>query len=380
MRHAHVPRFRLSSLPIAALALVLAAGPLAAHELVAVRGDVAVSGGEQLCFTLQPESATSVRVLVRTRFSSRVPRGRVELDGAAGPSFLDAAEEFSFVVRPVGVHRLVLRLDEGATLDRLIIENRDGPVIESDCARYEEDQRRRVEGPARTEEPPVDRLGRPPAGSQPPAGTAPTDDQAGTATGGVVPAGTELEVKMNGTVSTQTAYVGQRFTTELVRPQADRDGRVVLPEGTRVEGRVVATKDAGRYGRSELRLAFDRAVLPDGRSVDVQGSLQRLGEGSAKKQGAIIAGSAAGGALLGQILGGDTESSVLGAIIGGGIAAGTIGAKKGESVVVPAGTVLGVRLEEAVEIPGPREDTSRAPRTESTPRQEDDWGWVNEGR
>ena len=58
-----------------------------------------------------------------------------------------------------------------------------------------------------------------------------------------------------------------------------------------------------------------------------------------------MGGSAAGGALLGQILGHDTKSTAAGAAIGGAIAAGVLASKKGEDVEVPAGTLLEIPLD-----------------------------------
>jgi len=350
--------FRFPFRPLAAAlgGLALLAGGLAvpaarAAELTVVGGaPVSLAGGEQACFTLSPSSGDPARVLVRIHFTSAVPAGHVELDGVAGPEFWSAAEEFVFVVQPAGTHRLALRLNAPATIDRLVVENQNGSVGDGDCSRYEEDQRRRVEA---SQPPPADSINRlgsaPPAQPPPPpAAPQPTYEQPAPAPAAVVPVGTELELRMQGSLSTASAYVGQRFSTELVSDVTGAGGGLALPAGTRVEGTVTKTKDAGRFGRSEMALAFDRAVLADGREVALAGSLQRVGKGSAKKQGGIIAGSAIGGAILGDILDIDPK---LGAVVGGAIAAGSIAAKPGESISLPAGTLLGVKLESDAQVP-----------------------------
>ena len=74
------------------------------------------------------------------------------------------------------------------------------------------------------------------------------------------------------------------------------------------------------------------------------------GKGWTKKQGATIGGAAAGGALLGQILGHDTKSTAAGAIVGGAIASGVVMSKKGEDVAIPASQDITLPLEQTVRV------------------------------
>jgi hypothetical protein len=313
-------------------------------------------------------------MLVRVRFKGAVPRGHVTLDGAKSAAFRERSEEFAFVVDPRGTHRVELVLDERATIDWLSVASTESTIIQESCSNYEFDSRRRVdlavdqpesvnrfeteeerrareaeerrrrdEDLRRDEERRREETGYPT--------TSYPDTRPASGAGAVIPAGTEMSLTLQNEIDTRNAYVGQNFTTTL-----DHDvlvnGKVALPSGTRVEGHVVETQDAGRFGRSKLKLGFDRATLRDGTSVPLQGTVQRLGKGSAAKQGGIIAGSAVGGAILGKVLGG-SDGALLGAILGGGIAAGSIGAKEGEPIVVPAGSVLTISLDNNAQIPYP---------------------------
>ena len=78
-------------------------------------------------------------------------------------------------------------------------------------------------------------------------------------------------------------------------------------------------------------------------------SLSRFAK-SAGKTAAIIGGSAAGGALLGKILGGSTQDIAAGAVVGGGIGTGIAAGTKGKALVIPAGTDLALTLDQPLTI------------------------------
>ena len=353
----------------AALALTLAAASAVAatspaRTFTVVSGDVRLRGDEQVCFRLSDDRAPSDRIVIRLRFTGRIPDGRLELDGAVSERFSRSSEEIPFLVDPRGTHRLKLDIPSGTSVDQLTITSTEAMVIQETCATYELEESRRVridtpaEAPTNVFETPEERAARERA-SYPtgPTSTAPAPVTSSTSNaseyGGRIPSGTEMSLTLQSGINTKDAYAGQIFTSYLDHDVV-ADGRVLLPEGTRVEGHVVESKDAGRFGRSSLKLGFDKAILPDGRTASLTASVERIGKGSAAKQGGIIAGSAVGGAILGKILGGDDKDALLGAIVGGAIAAGSIGAKEGESISLPAGTVMTVRTDAATEVPARR--------------------------
>ena len=154
----------------------------------------------------------------------------------------------------------------------------------------------------------------------------------------VAPAGTQATFHLDSELSSDTAQVGEAVHATLAADVADAAGHVVLPAGTKLSGTVtqaVAAKKTKK--KSFLAYSLTSAELPDGTIVPISLGEQLEGKGWTKKDGAIIGGSAAGGALLGQILGHDTKSTAAGAVIGGAIGSGVAMSKKGEDVVLPAG-------------------------------------------
>jgi hypothetical protein len=165
------------------------------------------------------------------------------------------------------------------------------------------------------------------------------------------PSGTPLTLRLESSLDSGASQVGDTVRAQLVRDVVDVEGRVVLPAGTWVTGRVTEAEAARKvHKKSRLAFHFDRAEMPDGTQVAVSAGQRLDGEGWRKKDGAIIGGSAAGGAVLGQVLGGDSEATAAGAILGGAIASGVLASKKGEDVVVPAGTEIELPLDTEVRV------------------------------
>lgn len=165
------------------------------------------------------------------------------------------------------------------------------------------------------------------------------------------PAGTQATFRFNQEISSETALVGDRVVAILAADVTDGQGHVVLPAGTKLSGTVTEAVSARKVKKkSSLAFALTSAELPDGSIVPVNIGERTEGKGWTKKQGAIIGGSAAGGALLGQILGGDTKSTAAGAVVGGAVASGVIMSKKGEEVAIPSGQDITLPLEQAVRV------------------------------
>ena len=121
--------------------------------------------------------------------------------------------------------------------------------------------------------------------------------------------------------------------------------RVLVPAGSFVRGIVRAVARASRTHRTgELTLAFDEIVV-DGRSYPLRPNPVDTikSEGLKGELGKIAAGAGVGG-IVGGIIGG-VKGAITGILIGAG---GTIAATEGKDVELPAGTVLRLRLDEAV--------------------------------
>jgi hypothetical protein len=161
-----------------------------------------------------------------------------------------------------------------------------------------------------------------------------------------IPQGTALTIAFAEPLTSETAQPGDRVSVELKNPIVVGD-RVVFPAGSRVEGKVTDVKSAKKGFKDTggaLAVGFGTLVAPDGRRATIVAGFTKVAEGSGKKKGAIIGGSAAGAAVLGRLLGKDTAGSALvGGAIGTAVAAGT----KGKEATIAAGDQMSVTLEQA---------------------------------
>jgi TolA-binding protein len=159
---------------------------------------------------------------------------------------------------------------------------------------------------------------------------------------GEVPAGTELDVRIERELSSATAQVEDRFTATTV---ADlyQGNDVLIPAGSTLRGVVSSVTKATRTERKgSLTVAFDQITIR-GRSYPIRGTVTQAIESEGIKGEAGKIGTGAGvGAIIGGILGG-AKGALLGILVGGG---GTIAATEGTDVTLAPGTVLRVRLEQ----------------------------------
>ncbi len=154
-------------------------------------------------------------------------------------------------------------------------------------------------------------------------------------------------VSIDEPLSSKSAAVGQSVTARLNQPLIVGD-RVVFPAGSSVEGQVTGVKPAKKGFKDSggaLAIAFERISAPNGRSVKIVAGFTKVAEGSGKKKGAIIGGSAAGAALLGKVLGKDPKGA---ALIGGAIGTAVAGSTRGKEAVLESGEEVTMALEAAV--------------------------------
>jgi len=157
-----------------------------------------------------------------------------------------------------------------------------------------------------------------------------------------VPAGTELDVRLERELDSGATQVEDRFTaTTLADLYQGND--VLIPAGSTLRGVVSSVTKATRTERKgAMTVAFDQ-ISVNGRTYPIHATVSQAleSEGIRGEAGKIGAGAGVG-AILGGILGG-AKGALLGILIGGG---GTIAATEGKDVNLPAGTVLRVRMEQ----------------------------------
>jgi hypothetical protein len=192
-----------------------------------------------------------------------------------------------------------------------------------------------------------------------PAGTAQTDSPApavSVQTGSPVPAGTALMVRLDTTLATFSNRVGDPFQAKVTRPVIV-NGATVIPMGATVEGRVTKVNEPRRIsGRPTIGILPEAVILPTGEryfldatltdtnihGTDVNQEGQFKGLGHDRHDTLETGGGAAGGMLIGGLIGGGP-----GILIGGAVGAGSATAHwlaKHRSATLPAGTELTLEL------------------------------------
>ena len=166
----------------------------------------------------------------------------------------------------------------------------------------------------------------------------------GATRGGQIPAGSEVDARLQTPLDSETAQVEDRVeATTMVDLYQGND--LLIPAGSVIEGYVSSVDRASRTDRKgELTILFTRLKV-NGRTYDVRAYPTQALESEGIKGEAERIGAGAGvGAIIGGILGG-LKGAITGILIGGG---GVIAATEGKDVELAAGTVLRVRFDSAV--------------------------------
>jgi len=161
-----------------------------------------------------------------------------------------------------------------------------------------------------------------------------------------IPVGTELDVRLQQSLSSATAAVEDRFEATTLVDLKDVD-RTMIPAGSVLRGVVSSVTKTSRLERKgSLTLAFDQ-VRVNGREYPIRATVTQAIESEGIKGEAGKIGAGAGvGMIIGGILGG-VKGALAGILIGGG---GTIAATEGKDVELPAGTVLRVRIDSGLNL------------------------------
>ena len=159
---------------------------------------------------------------------------------------------------------------------------------------------------------------------------------------GVIPVGTEIDVRLQDGLSSGRNQVEDRFRATTVVDLMSGD-RVADPGRSELRGIVSSVDKAGRIDRKgQMTLTFDQLTI-NGRDYPIQGTVIDAIEGEGVKGEAAKIGTAAGvGAIIGGILGG-VKGAIAGILIGGG---GIAAATPGKDVELEPGTILRIRLDQ----------------------------------
>jgi hypothetical protein len=167
----------------------------------------------------------------------------------------------------------------------------------------------------------------------------------------LVPAGTDLKVRINETLSSKDSRIGDRFTATVINPTRFDEARL--------NGHISSIQKSGKIkGRTSMNLAFDSVELRDGRKGTLHGYVTRVygeGSGRADNEGGVESGSrtkqsvkragigATVGAIVGGIAGGG-KGAAIGLIIGGAGGAGSLAVQGSKELKIESGTEMLVHV------------------------------------
>lgn len=166
-----------------------------------------------------------------------------------------------------------------------------------------------------------------------------------------IPAGTALPVVLDSSVGSDTSRVEEPVQAHLARAVAVH-GETVLPQGSRVSGIVTdATRSGKVKGRAHVAVRFD-TLTPRGDDERYRirtSTVGRTAPATKKKDAVKIGVPAAGGAIIGAIVGGK-KGALIGTAAGGGAGTAVVLSTRGKEVHMPKGAVFTVRLAQPLTI------------------------------
>jgi hypothetical protein len=147
----------------------------------------------------------------------------------------------------------------------------------------------------------------------------------------LVPSGTRLEIRLSDPVSSAANESGDTFEA-ILNSDLEVDGRVLVPRGSIVIGKLSNIKQSGRVeGRATLSMSLSEIRVEDDTYPIRTNTLAFEAEGTEKKDATKIGIGAGIGAVIGAIAGGG-KGAAIGAAVGGGAGTATVLATRGREV------------------------------------------------
>ncbi|HEX8691267.1 MAG TPA: hypothetical protein VF746_02405 [Longimicrobium sp.] len=201
---------------------------------------------------------------------------------------------------------------------------------------------RRREEPRRVERPA-------PAPAPEPEPARPAEPEAPRYATRTAAAGQTFAVRIDEEISALEDGAGSTFTATLSDGLTDELGRVVIPAGATVRGRVVST-EGGQLALDFTSISHEGESHPIRATVVGAPTVRRVNRTSGGETAAKVAGGGAVGAVLGRVLGGDRGSTLAGAAIGAAAGTGVAIATAKVDRVIDAGSTATIRLDGPVSV------------------------------
>jgi len=164
-----------------------------------------------------------------------------------------------------------------------------------------------------------------------------------------VGAGTTMDIAAVDTISSRTAKVGDAFSARVVEDIKNAAGKVVIPAGSVVNGKIADVKPAPNPNTPGTLTLSVSSITVRGTSYPIEASVDSLetihkGRGVTTGDAAKVGAGAAAGAILGRVLGGNRKGTIIGGIVGGAAGAAVAHSTKDSDIVLPAGAHIIIRL------------------------------------
>lgn len=163
-----------------------------------------------------------------------------------------------------------------------------------------------------------------------------------------VPEGTTLEGRLESSIGSDTSAVNDAVEVTLTEAVVVQ-GTEVLPAGSTLRGVVTAAEPSGNVtGRAKLTVRFKTVSVADqDEGYPLSAGLSITSASTKQDDAKKIGIPAAGGAIVGAILGGKKGAGI-GAVIGGGVGSAVVLTSSGPEVRLTGGTPLSLTLDEAM--------------------------------
>jgi hypothetical protein len=163
--------------------------------------------------------------------------------------------------------------------------------------------------------------------------------------------GTAIAAKFDAGISSRTHKAGQKLTGTVSSDVKDKNGRIVIPKGSKVHLTIAAIHESENKSDKTGKLVLTPTkVVIAGRTYPLSGSAAALDRALKDRKTnagdlAKVGAGAGAGALLGTaVSGGSTKGAVIGGVAGAAVGTQRAIETQDRDVVVPSGSRLKVTL------------------------------------
>ncbi len=168
--------------------------------------------------------------------------------------------------------------------------------------------------------------------------------------------GASIDATTDRTISSRNDKAGESFTATVSSDVKDSRGRVVIPAGSTVNLTITELQPANDKGKADGRITvLVSSVIVGGQTYPVSASITSMahtlkGRGVGAAEVEKTAAGAVLGGIAGRVIGGNKKGTIIGAVVGGAAGAAIAVQTANRDVVVVAGTVMAITLDESVTV------------------------------